>query len=314
MTELTWHKDLTAVQTGLLRELLLAVAAADGRPLVDELGPLPADLRGETKLFASDDTGALVGFAHLDNRGDAFGRKVADLFVHPDHRGRGVGSDLVRGLLRTVGVTQATADGDDRLRIWSHGDHPAAAKIAANLGLSRIREMHRMRLRTAGANLGEPHLPDGVRVRPFVPGTDENAVIEVNRKAFDWHPEQGAMSIADLIREENEDWFDAAGFFVAERTGAPESGLLGFHWTKVHRKVVADDSGLSTGEVYVVGVAPEAQGTGLGKALTVAGIGYLRDQGLRQVMLYVESDNTAAIGLYERLGFQVWDTDVQYSK
>ena len=79
---------------------------------------------------------------------------------------------------------------------------------------------------------------------------------------------------------------------LAERDGV----LAGFHWTKIHA-----DEGL--GEVYVVGVAPDAQGSGLGKALTTTGLAHLAAQGLPTAMLYVDADNEAARRLYDRLGF-----------
>jgi mycothiol synthase len=65
--------------------------------------------------------------------------------------------------------------------------------------------------------------------------------------------------------------------------------------------------------VYVVGVGPQAQGRGLGRVLTVAGIRYLQQQGVEAVMLYVDADNTAAVELYRKLGFVRWDTDVMYT-
>ena len=49
------------------------------------------------------------------------------------------------------------------------------------------------------------------------------------------------------------------------------------------------------GEVYVVGVRPDAQGGGLGKALTAIGLRHLAAQGLPTAMLYVDADNTAAL-------------------
>jgi ribosomal protein S18 acetylase RimI-like enzyme len=66
------------------------------------------------------------------------------------------------------------------------------------------------------------------------------------------------------------------------------------------------------GEVYVVGVDPGEQGTGLGRALTVAGLRYLQDRGLAEVMLYADEDNVPAIRLYEALGFIHWRTDAMY--
>lgn len=305
-TKLSWHANPTPAETAELLALLRAVNAADLRPMIDESGALPGDLRGGEYLLARSGD-QLVGVAHLDVTGDAFGRKVAELFVHPRHRGAGIGGELVEELARRVDV--AAGDGD-RLRVWSHGDHPAAAAIAARLGFSRAREMYRMRMDLAEADIAEPVVPQGVSLRTFVQGADEDAMIAVNGKAFSWHPEQGAMSVADLRAEEAEDWFDANGFFLAERDGR----VIGFHWTKIHDHVVADETAQRTGEVYVVGVDPDAQGGGLGKALTAAGLRYLAQQGLRQAMLYVESDNIAAVRVYERLGFTVWDTDVQYAK
>jgi mycothiol synthase len=64
--------------------------------------------------------------------------------------------------------------------------------------------------------------------------------------------------------------------------------------------------------VYVVGVDPVYQGTGLGKVLTVIGVRYLHDHGLRIVELYVDGTNTAARHLYDRLGFRQAAVDVQY--
>jgi mycothiol synthase len=51
----------------------------------------------------------------------------------------------------------------------------------------------------------------------------------------------------------------------------------------------------------------------LGAALTLAGLRHLRDRGQTRVMLYVEADNSAAVRLYQKLGFTLWHADVLYA-
>ncbi len=256
-----------------------------------------------THLLATQD-GELVGYVHLDTGGDAFGREVAELLVRPANRLSGIGTELTRRLLERAGVGEDAKTGDT-LRVWAHGDQPAAAALAERFGFRRAREMRRLRMPLT-TDLPAARLPDGVTLRAFVPGQDEDAVIAVNQLAFAWHPEQGALTVADLRADEAESWFDAEGLLLADRAGR----VVGFHWTKVH----PDVDGGPMGEVYVVGVHPDAQGGGLGNALTLAGLEYLRDRRhLSRVMLYVESDNAPALAVYTKLGFTVWDADVQYA-
>src|SRR6185312_263827 len=105
-------------------------------------------------------------------------------------------------------------------------------------------------------------------------------------------------------------WFDADGLFLAfdYKTGR----LAGFHWTKVH----LDQPGL--GEVYVLGVDPDEQGRGLGRALTSVGLNHLAERlsGQREptVMLYTEGDNAAAVRTYQNLGFDVCGVDTAYAR
>lgn len=249
----------------------------------------------------------LAGYAHLDP-GDPDEGPAAELVIHPDYRGRGLGLALIRAL-----VAEAAPQ---PLRVWAHGDLPAAVALAARAGFTRIRSLWTM-LRPLADPLPDPVFPPGVTLRTFSVGADEAAWLELNRKAFASHPEQGGWTAEDLSLRERESWFDPAGFFLADRSGK----LAGFHWTKVHTKEENENpAGLShesrgnesIGEVYVVGVDPAEQGSGLGRALTLAGLDYLRSRGLPSVMLYVDEDNTPAIRLYESLGFAHQGTDVMF--
>ncbi|HJP75601.1 MAG TPA: mycothiol synthase [Pseudonocardiaceae bacterium] len=306
--EINWRASLTDVETEQLIALLAAARATDGRPSFSPSEGLPGDYRTPEYGLAKDGA-ELVGVVARNTGGDSFGRQIAELIVRPDRRGQGVGAALVEALLDRVGPAAGDAE---TLRLWSHGDHPAAAKLAARFGLRRVREMRRMRLTFADLPNGLPEqrsLPDGVRLRTFRIGADEQALVEVNHRAFAWHPEQGALSVADVEADEAQSWFDPNGLFLAVRED--DDTLLGFHWTKIHEEL--DGAGAPMGEVYVVGVDPNASGHGLGKTLTLAGLRYLAGRGCRQVMLYVESDNAPAIAVYSRLGFSNWDADVQYA-
>jgi mycothiol synthase len=286
MLNAVWVDELDAASAGRVRELLLAVQGADGRPEIGEIGILPSRSHRGSHLLARS-SGELVGYVRLDTGGDVFGRKVAELLV--DKAGASAGSD--------------------KLRVWAHGDHPGAARLADREGFTRAREL--LVLRAEATEWPEPVLRNGVRLRTFVPGQDEQAVIDVNSQAFDWHPEQGSLTVAELRAAEAEDWFDAGGLFLAENA---EGRVVGFHWTKAHPARPRRFGGGPVGEVYVVGVSPDAQGGGLGRALTLAGLRHLSGQGLRQFILYVEGDNAPARAVYEGLGFRLHEVDVQYAR
>jgi mycothiol synthase len=273
-------------------------------------------------------SGRLAGYAHLDVT-DVVEGSSAELVVDPDLRGHGLGRLLVRHVLAE------TPDG--RLRLWSHGEHPAAAALSAAMGFTRTRALWQLR-RSLYSPIPAPDLAAGVEIRTFRPGVDDEAWLELNAKAFAHHPEQGGWTIADLHQRIAEPWFQADGFFLAVRPDAvrPDEGgrLVGFHWTKVHGEVdhvhahghdhaqghagahahLHDHGHDPIGEVYVVGVDPAEQGHGLGRALTLVGLRHLRAIGLPEAMLYVDADNTPAIRLYTDLGFTRWDTDVMFRR
>ena len=253
----------------------------------------------------------LAGYAHLDVTDEVAGSS-AEVVVDPAWRRNGVGRLLVDA------ARAETPDG--RLRLWSHGETDAAAGLAKAMGYRKIRELLQLR-RSLSAPIPPARVPDAITVRTFVPGQDDQAWVDLNALIFADHPEQGGLTIDDLRRRLDEPWFDPSGFFLADRDG----DLVGYHWTKVHggHAIVHehDDHGPHThhehghdpiGEVYVVGVHPDERGTGLGGALILLGLHYLRSLGLLEAMLYVDADNTPAIASYERIGFTHWDSDVQY--
>jgi len=246
-------------------------------------------------FLATDDTGFLVGYAHLDTT-DPVNGPSAELAVTPGSRRHGIGRMLVRHLANV---------GGPNLRLWAHGEQTGARDLAAALGFDESRVLWQMR-RSLLAPLPTPQFPTGITLRPFDAAQDKEKWLALNRSAFAGLPDQGNWTRSDLDRRIDQPWFDPTGFLLAFEGDS----LLGAHWTKVHGHQGGDHEPF--GEVYVLAVDPAAQGRGLGQNLLLAGLGYLRDSGLNQAMLYVDEGNTAAIALYQAAGFVRWDTDVLY--
>ena len=253
-------------------------------------------------LIATDTSGRVRGYAHLDVT-DPVDGPSAELAVDPEQRRLGLGRRLVEELI--------ALSPDGRLRLWAHGEQAGARELATGLGFIQARVLWQMR-RSLYAPLPKPEFPPSIKVRPFEVGHDEAAWLDLNSRAFVSLPDQGTWTLEDLQRRVGEPWFSADGFLMAW----DGHHLVGFHWTKVHGRLGRDQQHhhQPIGEVYVVGVDPSRRGTGLGRALTLAGLHHLRSLDLSQAMLYVDDTNTAAISLYEGLGFSRWDTDVLFRR
>jgi mycothiol synthase len=303
-----------------VHRLVQQVEAADGTAPMSEhvLLHLPYGGDAGVRHLLVREHGQVVAYAHLDVTDEVEGSS-AEIAVAPERRGHGLGRRLVEEL--------AEQSPDGRLRLWAHGDLPAAAALAGRLSFARSRVLFQMR-RPLTTPLPEPVAPGGVTLRTFMPGQDEQAWTELNNRAFAGHPDQGGWGVHEIELREKEPWFDPAGFFLAERDGRP----VGFHWTKVHGGHGGDASHEHEvehphahpphehhdhppiGEVYIVGVDPAEQGRGLGPYLTLIGLHSLRERGLSSVLLYVDESNAAAVRTYDRLGFTRHAVDVMYSR
>jgi mycothiol synthase len=202
---------------------------------------------------------------------------------------------LVRDAADAMAADSADGSGADVLVVDAEpaSDELDAAVQGAGLVLTRTLLQMRRSLPVPPGDRGPSGAP--VPLRAFRPGVDDDAWLAVNNRAFAWHPEQSGWTGAELAERMTEPWFRADGFLVHD---GPAGAIDGFCWTKIHA-----DHDPPLGEIYVIGVDPDAHGRGLGRALTLGGLDWLADHGLTIGMLYVEADNDAAVGLYRDLGF-----------
>lgn len=175
--------------------------------------------------------------------------------------------------------------------IWIHGSNDDRDALMTHLGFASDRTL--LQLRRALPSDG-PLLD----TRPMV-DADVDELVSVNNRAFEWHPEQGSLTVERMREQMAEPWFVADGLRVHDRDGR----IAGFCWTKIH------ETPERLGEIYVIGLDPDHAGQGLGGPLTNAGLAWLADRGLDTAMLYVEADNAPARAVYDRLGFTTHRTD-----
>lgn len=264
--------------------LVRLVTEHDGRSPVNELGELALAGHRPGICLAERDTDGLNGFALVDQR-----ERTAQVAVHPQRRGRGIGTRLVRDVLG-----RGLAD-----TFWAFGDSPSARAVASKTGLVATRRLLFMGRPLGPVSPSEP--PPGVVLRPFS-DADAADIVRVNAAAFASHPEQGRLTLADFHTLAAQPWFDPDGLIVATIDGR----IAGFHWTKRHDA--------TTGEVYVLAVHPDAEGRGLGRALLEAGLTHLRDLGMTNVTLYVEAKSHRVVAMYEAAGFQILNADTSYAR
>ena len=296
--------EMDADDIAHVTELLDAAARADGRrPLSDHLY---LDLVGGGNPgfagFLAWEPGHEhpIGYAQV-SKGNA--SHVFELVVHPHHRYEmaTIGPEMLDAAL---GVVHDEGGGD--VNWWVYEPTSAHRSLADAAGMSQTRTLLQMRRPLPT----ERH--HAIETRDFVPGSDDEAWLRVNNRAFADHAEQGGWTAETFAQRRQEPWFDPTGFRVHERDGR----LAGFCWTKVHHGDEGPDHDHADdlGEIYVIAVDPDFHGLGLGSELTLAGLDHLAERGIATGLLYVDAANEGAVRMYERLGFGIHSRNAAFAK
>ncbi|ROQ54780.1 mycothiol synthase [Rathayibacter sp. PhB152] len=270
-----------AVAAGL-EHLIGRAAWFDGRPPFSDQTLIDARA-GSRTLLVGLRADVVVAAAVL-------GQGELEFVVDPEWRGVGFG--------RAV-LDQVLASGRTGLLAWAHGDHPAARALAASHDFAPVRTLLHLALDPLVAP--EVSVPEGFALSD---GRDLDPAewVALNARVFAAHPEQGRITEGDLAARRAESWYDDGDFLLLRDA---DGVLVGYDWLKIEPES-------TTGEIYVLGVAPETAGRGLGRTLLGAGLARMLERGCAVADLYVEAENRSAVALYRSLGFTDAAVDVQY--
>ncbi|HEX6478572.1 MAG TPA: GNAT family N-acetyltransferase [Ktedonobacteraceae bacterium] len=244
-----------------------------------------------------DSSSRIVGYASVRDRGH--GRIISLAKVHPNFRGLGIATQLVGWAEERARQHIPLAQSDARVTLSTHISHvnEDAGRLLISRGYHYIRSTWAMAIEMEEAPQ-EPEWPEGITLRPFIPGKDDRAVFEAVDEAFadHWGHTPGNFERWKDYHLNREDLDPALLFLAYSGDEIAGASLCGYY--------------LGLGIVNTLGVRRPWRRAGLGMALLLHSFGEFYKRGNHKVVLGVDSQNlTGATRLYERAGMHI---ELQY--
>jgi mycothiol synthase len=249
----------------------------------------------ELDAVVVEEDGRLIAYA-------AFIRNdYVDVYVHPEHRNRGLGSRLLDWSERR-GRERTPVGEEIRLGQVITSTHEGARFLLERHGYAPVRTYWRMSM-PLDERPPPPAWPEGVVVRTFDQERDTRAVYALIQDAFGDNERHTAESFEEwqafMIDREA---FEPGLWFIAESKGEIVGCVLCPNY---------EDEGW----IRQLAVAREWRRRGLGTALLRQAMSEFSRRGRKELGLVVDSWNrTGAKELYERAGMTVAREHVRYEK
>jgi mycothiol synthase len=224
-------------------------------------------------------------------------------YVHPEYHGHGIGRALVEWGERWTRDRMDRAPENARIIVQHYlpAVNDVARELLESLGYAPVRGVYTMEI-----DLPEPppkpEWPEGVTVRTFVPGQDEQVTFETVEDSFRDLWGRPRNTFERFLTETRSDSFDPKLWFLAEDNGEIVGTSL--------CKVVAGQ-----GVIETVGVRRPWRGRGLGLAMLRHAFASFYQRGVHNAWLSVDAESlTGAPRLYHRAGMHVTGTYIIHQK
>ena len=250
-----------------------------------------AELATETLLIL-DPEGTPVAYGDIDHRGDVAFYIYG--YVDPAHWGTGIDDYVTSWGEQFAREQSRNAPEGARVvtRAFVNEKHVADLARLEDRGYRPVRVTYTMRIDFDGPVL-EPEWPEGITVRTFVPGTDDEAAFDAHEEAFAdmWQRPRGR--IEKFVALQRRPYFDPDLWFLA-MDGDQIAGTL----------FASDIDG--KGFIENVGVLRPWRRRGLALAMLLHSFAILRERGVPYAGLSVDAQSpTGAPRLYERAGMRL---------
>ena len=213
-------------------------------------------------------------------------------------RNRGIGRKLLRACINHAEAIKAS-----ELHIQVPSDGTAASHILLSEGFQVVKDYWVMRWQ--GDEFPPIKLPDGFSIRPFRLGRDEESLTDLQNAAFGEHWGFCPNTVKEISARVRMKRCDPEGIIFVVEGSRPS----GYNWTQR----TSTGGWLDRLDIHD-GVHPDYRGRGLGTAVVMAGLEYLKAKNVNTIELEVDSENVPARQLYLKLGFWKTQNRLWYEK
>jgi mycothiol synthase len=300
-----------------LAALLTAGSVADELDYAVDGATLKVELENETDfdphrdVLIADVDGLVVGYGQAGRtiRDDlaVYGAQGA---VHPEWRGRGVGTALLRATERHLRDRSASFDdaGNRVLGAWLDEKESGAADLLTAEGYTPVRYYFTM-IRPDLESIPDAPLPEGLEIRD-VRDEHRRAIFEADNEAFRDHWGHHEMTDEDFNRLFSMPDLDTSLWSIAWDGDQVAGGVQAFIWRAENETL-----GVKRGWLEHISVRKPWRKRGLASALIADSLRRLRAAGMSEAMLGVDAENTTgALRLYESLGFRIRNRGIAFRK
>lgn len=299
--------DLNAVT-----QLIYDACAADGDTVVavtaDELKhewQTPGFALEQDAFLVETGDGRIVGYEEFFNEYEHATLRT-DGYVHPDFRGRGVGTALLRIIEQRARDEMTLSEPQVRVSLRSTIDNrdPLSHELHRNEGYQPLRYHWRMEIALKDQP-PEPKFPEGIELRPFVRGEHDVAVWQAQNEAFRDHWGSHEVTLEEWKRSRFDDpEFDSTLWPIAWDERSDE--VAGFSLNRYR---------MGIGWIRTLGVRRQWRKRGVGEALLLHSFGEFYKRGTKTIGLGVDAQNpTGATRLYQKVGMLAASEFVTYEK
>ena len=255
----------------------------------------------ENDLFVAEGGGDIIGY--IDVRAELdIGRAVLSFLAHPEHRGEVVVMKLIERAVIRARELKAR-----RVHVNVLEGAESVRRLLAKIGFRFIRRFLELRL-----DLSNGDVPNINRISPrfrHLKRGEEDKLVQIQNRSF-----AGTWGFNPNTLEEIVHRIRLPGCSPEDTILACDGeDVIGYCWTRIYAGKYKRPRG-NGGRIYMLGVNPDYRGKGIGKGVLLAGLSYLKSNGVGIIELTVDSKNKAACTLYRSAGFRIETMSLWYER